>query len=149
MKCVVQRVSHCSVSVKGSLISRIGRGLLVYLGVGETDEIGDVHYLVKKVCNLRIFEDQEGKMNLSLFDTESREIMVISQFTLYGDVRKGRRPSFAKAAPPEKGKELYEKFIDECRNIGLNPESGSFGSSMDIAYTNNGPVTIIIDSSKK
>lgn len=147
MKCVVQRVSDCSVRVGGKEISKINRGLLVYLGVAEDDTEADVDILVKKVCNLRIFEDNDGKMNLSLLDTENPEMMVISQFTLYADVRKGRRPSFSHAAAPEKAETLYMKFVCSVQEYTVSVKHGLFGHFMEVSCTNNGPVTIIIDSS--
>lgn len=148
MRAVIQKVSECRVSVDGKIIAESGPGLLVYLGVARTDTREDLEYIVRKTCNLRIFEDSNGKMNLSFLDKGSMEIMVISQFTLYGDARKGKRPSFSNAAGPDKGEELYLQFIEACKNVSIPTKHGSFGSKMDVSYTNEGPITILIDSDK-
>ena len=147
MRAVVQRVSRASVSVDGSVLSRIGRGLLVLLGVAEGDSEEDARYLAAKSAELRIFLDDEGKMNRSVEETGG-EVLVISQFTLLGDVRKGRRPSYAKAAPPEEANRLYELFAEELRARGLSTATGSFGAMMDVELVNEGPVTILLDSRK-
>jgi D-tyrosyl-tRNA(Tyr) deacylase len=146
MKAVVQRVSSCTVTVDGSVTGKIERGLLVYLGVAEDDEEEDITYLARKITGLRVFEDEQGKMNLSLTDLPDGRILTVSQFTLLADTKKGRRPSYSKAASPEKGEEFYTKFNDRLRDFGFTPETGMFRASMQVTYTNDGPVTIIIDS---
>ena len=151
MKAVVQRVKNASVSVNGHIRGSITYGFLVYLGVALEDCEKDADWLAEKIACLRIFDDAEGKMNLSIKDaaalTETDpEILVISQFTLLGDVQKGRRPSWAKAAPPEKAKQLYEYFMLKIREQGLRCESGEFQAYMQVSYTNDGPVTILLDS---
>ena len=147
MRCVIQRVSHAKVSVVGEIVGEIGSGILVLLGVSVEDTAKDVIYLLEKTLNLRIFEDAAGKMNLSLRDTGG-ELLVVSQFTLYGDVRKGRRPSFIEAAPPEKADELYNFFVSEARKQVKKVETGRFQAMMDVELVNNGPVTILLDSTK-
>ena len=152
MIAVVQRVKNASVSVKNTIRGKISGGLLVYLGVSVDDSTSDADWMSEKISNLRIFDDNDGKMNLSLNDLKSQSsdngILVISQFTLLGDVQKGRRPSNAKAANPEKAKQLYEYFIRNINNKGLLCESGEFQKFMLVNYTNAGPVTIILDSKK-
>jgi D-tyrosyl-tRNA(Tyr) deacylase len=148
MRAVVQRVSNCSINVEKRITGSIDRGLLVYLGVGKDDTQTDVQYLADKVLNLRIFEDSEGKMNLSVLDRKGG-ILVVSQFTLHGDTRKGRRPSYNDAALPEIAIPLYESFLNELKRGGITPEKGVFGAYMEVSYTNTGPVTILIDSKKK
>lgn len=147
MRAVVQRVSQASVTVDGELTGEIGRGVLVLLGVAEKDRPSDADYLVEKIANLRIFEDAGGKMNLSLIDAGGA-MLVVSQFTLYGDTRRGRRPSFITAAQPQKANELYEYFVAESRRIIPKVETGRFQAMMDVALVNEGPVTIILDSEK-
>lgn len=147
MRAVVQRVKSVSVTVEGEIIGKIGKGLLVLLGVSNDDSEKDASYLVEKTLNLRIFEDSEDKMNLSLLDLKG-EILVVSQFTLYGDTRKGRRPSFIDAAPPEKANRLYEYFVSKVREKLLRVETGKFQAMMDVALVNDGPVTILLDSKK-
>lgn len=147
MRAVVQRVKRASVEVEEEIIGEIGKGLLVLLGVGEDDTNEDIDYMVNKILGLRIFEDNNGKMNLSLMDIKG-EILVISQFTLYGDVRKGRRPSFTDSAKPEKAEKIYEEFISKCKEEGILVESGEFAADMDVELINQGPVTIMIDSKK-
>ena len=147
MRAVVQRVDSASVSVDGTSEGEIKKGILVYLGVHTDDTEKDLEYTVDKVVNLRIFEDENGKMNRSVTDIEG-EIMVISQFTLYGDTRKGRRPSYNGAASPEKGNDYYQKAVKMIRDRGFRTETGVFGAKMKIDYINNGPVTILVDSFK-
>jgi D-tyrosyl-tRNA(Tyr) deacylase len=145
MRAVVQRVSEASVRVDGALVSRIGPGLLVLLGVGRGDVDADAHDLAEKVANLRILADEEGRMNRSLVDTDG-EALVVSQFTLYGDARKGRRPGYQGAAPPEEANRLYEHFVARLRSAGLRVQTGTFRAMMDVALVNQGPVTILLDS---
>jgi D-tyrosyl-tRNA(Tyr) deacylase len=147
MRAVVQRVSRCRVTVEGSAVGEIGPGLLVLLGVSKSDAEEAADYLVEKVLGLRIFEDAEGKMNLSVQDTGGA-VLVVSQFTLYGDVRRGKRPSFDAAARPEEAKRLYEYFVAKIRAAGLRCETGQFQAMMDVELVNSGPVTILLDSEK-
>lgn len=147
MRAVVQRVSRARVDVGEELSGKIGRGLLVLLGVGEGDDEGDTVYLADKIAGLRIFEDDGGKMNLSVGDTGG-QILAVSQFTLYGDVRKGRRPSFDAAASPDEANRLYERFCELLRAKGLHVETGVFRAMMDVELVNQGPVTILLDSRK-
>ncbi len=148
MRAVVQRVHSASVSVDGKVVGRIDRGLLVYLGVGKNDTEKDVEWMCEKVANLRIFEDENGKMNLSLLQIDG-EMLVISQFTLYGDCRRGRRPSFDEAAPPQDGQRLYEMFIERVSQQVRKVEKGVFGAHMEIESINDGPVTILLDSERR
>lgn len=145
MKVILQRVQHASVTVDGRIVGKIGRGIMLLIGVAETDTISDVDFVADKCVNLRIFEDEDGKMNRSVLD-EGGDILAISQFTLLGNTRKGRRPSFIEAANPEKGRALYERFIEQLKNSGLNVECGIFGAMMDVDLLNYGPVTIILES---
>lgn len=147
MRAVVQRVSHASVSVDNNVVGKIGEGLLVLLGIGGEDEQSDLDYMVDKILGLRIFQDEKDKMNLSLLDTEG-EILIVSQFTLYGDVRKGKRPSFTSSASPDKAERMYNDFIEKCKDKGIVTSSGVFGADMDVSFTNQGPVTILLDSKK-
>jgi D-tyrosyl-tRNA(Tyr) deacylase len=156
VKAVIQRVFDASVTVSGIVKGAIRRGLLVYLGVAVDDGADDADWLAEKTANVRIFEDSEGKMNLSLLDIVNQEkrevdkassgVLAVSQFTLLGDARKGRRPSWAGAAPPEKARELYLYFMEKIREQGLICESGEFQARMNVTYTNEGPVTILLDS---
>ncbi|MBW1802475.1 MAG: D-tyrosyl-tRNA(Tyr) deacylase [Deltaproteobacteria bacterium] len=147
MRAVVQRVKSAKVDIDGQTAGKIGRGLLIFLGVGEGDSEKDADYLANKIAHLRIFSDEEGLMNRSAADT-GREALVVSQFTLWGDCRKGRRPSFTRAAGPETARALYEYFIGLLRGIGLRTESGRFQEMMDVHSINDGPVTMLIDSTK-
>ena len=145
MRAVIQRVKESSVKADGLIIGQIGRGLLVLLGVAQGDRPSDADYLVNKIANLRIFEDENGKMNRSLLDTDG-QMLVVSQFTLLGDCRKGRRPSFVAAAEPAKATALYEHFIEQVRNLGISVETGRFRAMMEVALVNDGPVTLILES---
>jgi len=147
MRAVVQRVKESKVEVKGETVGAIGPGLLILLGVGEEDSEKDVAYLVEKIAHLRIFPDEEGLMNLSLMDTGGAAL-VVSQFTLWGDCRKGRRPSFVKAARPERANALYEFFISLLKKKGLRVATGRFQEMMDVTLVNDGPVTLMLDSKK-
>ena len=147
MRVVIQRVTKSTVSIDNKVVGKIGTGMLILLGISVNDTEKDLHYLVDKCANLRIFEDSENKMNLSLRDVKG-EALIVSQFTLYGNCSKGRRPGFTDAARPEEAIPLYEKFICEIRNLGIKTETGQFGAMMDVEIHNNGPVTMIIDSPK-
>jgi D-tyrosyl-tRNA(Tyr) deacylase len=147
MRAVVQRVKEAGVSVKGTLLGKLGKGVVVLLGIGQDDKEEDADYLLSKIINLRIFEDTQGKMNLSLKDVNG-EMMVISQFTLYGDCRKGRRPSFIMAAEPSLAKKLYDYFIKQGEKAGIKTVAGKFQAMMDVNLINEGPVTLILDSRK-
>lgn len=147
MRAVIQRVSQAKVKVSGNVVGEIGPGLLVFLGVGKEDSAADAEYLLEKIVNLRIFEDEAGKFNLSLLDCAG-QMMVVSQFTLYADCRQGRRPSFTAAAPAEMARALYELFLERARQKGLRVAAGIFQARMEIELINSGPVTILLDSSK-
>jgi D-tyrosyl-tRNA(Tyr) deacylase len=147
MRAVVQRVSHAKVSVNGEISGQIGHGLLVFLGVGRDDHEADALYLAEKTTGLRIFEDDSGKMNRSVQEVGG-SVLAVSQFTLYGDVRKGKRPSFDDAAPPELARRLYEFFVEHIRSTGLRCETGRFQETMKVELANEGPVTILLDSAK-
>lgn len=148
MRAVVQRVVSSRVLIKNKNIGEIKKGLLVFLGVSNEDIEADAEYLASKIMNLRIFDDHEGKMNLSLLDIKG-EILVVSQFTLYGDCRKGRRPSYTKAALPEKAKTLYEAFIRNCEVYSVCVKTGRFQEEMTVEISNDGPVTLLLDSNKE
>ena len=145
MKAVVQRVKQSSVKTNDEIVGHIGHGLLVLLGVAKGDSAEDADYLANKIINLRIFEDEDGKMNRSLRETGG-ELLAVSQFTLLADCRKGRRPSFIAAAEPDKATELYEKFVDRVRQMGVGVQTGRFRAMMEVALINDGPVTVIIES---
>lgn len=148
MRAVIQRVKEASVIVNNEIVGQINKGLLVYLGIGEEDSSKDLEYMVNKIIGLRIFQDNDNKMNLSLEDIEG-EILIISQFTLYGDVRKGRRPNFTKSASPKIGEKYYNEFINRIKSKGIIVEEGIFGADMDVESVNDGPVNILLDSNKE
>ena len=145
MRAVLTRVKSASVVIDGETVGKIGKGFLILLGVGPSDTEKECRYLAEKALGLRIFEDENGKMNLGL-DAIDGEVLVVSQFTLYGNCRKGRRPSFTDAAGPELGNELYEKFLDLCEELGYPPQHGRFGADMKVESVNDGPVTLILDT---
>ncbi len=145
MRAVLTRVSSASVTIDSQVVGQIGRGFLILLGVGPEDTEKDCRYLAEKALGLRIFEDENGKMNLGL-DAVGGQVLVVSQFTLYGNCRKGRRPSFTEAAGPELGNALYEKFLAICTELGYPPQHGQFGADMQVASVNDGPVTLILDT---
>jgi D-aminoacyl-tRNA deacylase len=145
MRVVVQRSKQARVTVKGRVVGQISEGLVLLVGVTHEDTEEDARYLAEKIAGLRIFEDSDGKMNLSVLDTGG-QILSISQFTLYGDCRKGKRPSFVAAARPEQAEPLYERFNELLRQQGVHVETGQFGEMMDVAFTNSGPVTLILES---
>ena len=145
MRALIQRVSSSSVKVDGDIVGKSGKGLLIFLGITHDDTMNELIYLVNKCANLRIFEDEDGKMNRSLLDVGG-EALIISQFTLYGDCRKGRRPSFVDAARPEKAIPFYERFIDEFKKLGIKTESGIFGADMKVGLVNDGPVTLMVET---
>ena len=147
MRAVIQRVSRAQVAVNGEVSGRISRGLLVLVGVSQSDQEADADYLADKILGLRIFEDENGKMNLAVRDTGGA-VLVVSQFTLYGDVRRGKRPSFDAAAPPQRARELYEYLVARIRASGLSCETGRFQEMMQVELVNEGPVTILLDSTK-
>ncbi|MEY8000331.1 D-aminoacyl-tRNA deacylase [Clostridium sp. Mt-5] len=148
MRAVVQRVKSSKVEVDGEIIGEIGRGLNVLLGISVEDNNEDIPYMKDKILNLRIFEDENGKLNKSLLDVKG-ELLIISQFTLYGDCRKGRRPSFIRALSGDKANDIYERFVRECKNSIDRVQTGKFGADMMVTIENDGPVTIMIDSEKK
>jgi D-tyrosyl-tRNA(Tyr) deacylase len=148
MRAVVQRVSHARVAVDGRTVGEIGPGLVVLLGVGREDTAAAAAYLAEKVAGLRIFDDEQGKMNWSIRE-EGGAALVVSQFTLFGDVRRGRRPGFERAAPPEEAKPLYEEFVRALRAAGVTVETGMFQARMTVELANEGPVTILLDSEKQ
>ena len=145
MRAILTRVNSASVTIDGKVNGKIGKGFLILLGVGPEDTERECRYLAEKALGLRIFEDENGKMNLGL-DAVGGEVLVVSQFTLYGNCRKGRRPSFAGAAGPELGNELYEKFLSICAELGYPPQHGEFGADMQVESVNDGPVTLILDT---
>lgn len=145
MRAVLTRVRSASVTVDGEVVGKIGRGFLILLGVGPDDTEKECRYLAEKALGMRIFTDENDKMNLGL-EAVGGEVLVVSQFTLYGNCRKGRRPSFVDAAPPELGNELYEKFLAICEELGYPPQHGIFGAHMQVESVNDGPVTLILDT---
>lgn len=145
MRAILTRVTSASVSIDGETVGSIGRGFLILLGVGPNDTEKECRYLAEKALGLRIFEDENGKMNLGL-DAVGGKVLVVSQFTLYGNCRKGRRPSFTEAAEPVLGNRLYEQFLSECARLGYAPQHGRFGADMQVASVNDGPVTLILDT---
>ena len=145
MRAVLTRVSSASVTIDNQVVGRIGKGFLILLGIGPEDTEAQCRYLAEKALSLRIFEDDQGKMNLGL-DQVCGQVLVVSQFTLYGNCRKGRRPSFTEAAPPQLGNKLYEKFLSICAELGYPPQHGQFGADMKVASVNDGPVTLILDT---
>ena len=145
MRAVLTRVRSASVTIEGEVVGKIGKGFLILLGVGPEDTREHCRYLAQKALGLRIFEDENGKMNLGL-DQIGGEVLVVSQFTLYGNCRKGRRPSFTDAAPPELGNALYEAFLQECEALGYPPQHGRFGADMQVESINDGPVTLWLDT---
>lgn len=147
MRAVIQRVRYGRVTVAGQRVGEIGHGLLVLIGVGQGDGESDAQYLADKTVNLRVFEDTEGKMNRSVREVGG-EVLVVSQFTLYGDCRKGRRPSFSAAAPPESGKRWFNRYVQLLREAGVPTATGEFGAMMDVEFLNDGPVTLLLDSEK-
>ncbi len=147
MRAVIQRVSRASVSVDGKIVGQIAQGLLVLLGVSRTDTESAADYLAEKIAGLRIFEDSAGKMNLSLAEIKG-EVLLVSQFTLYGDVRRGKRPSFDAAAPPEQARKLYEYMVERLRALNIPCQTGVFQAMMQVELVNDGPVTILLDSEK-
>ena len=147
MRCVVQRVTSASVTVDGETIGEIGKGMMVLIGVSEEDGPADLKYIAEKVMHRRIYDDENGVMNRSILDAGG-DILAVSQFTLYGDARGGRRPSYFRAAKPEKANAMYEELIDSWRQAGLRVETGRFRAEMQVALVNDGPVTILLDSEK-
>ncbi len=145
MRAVLTRVKYASVAIDGETVGKIGPGFLILLGVGPEDTEETARVLAEKALGLRIFEDENGKMNLGL-EAIHGEVLVVSQFTLYGNCRKGRRPSFAEAAPPDLGNRLYEQFLSECEQLGYPPQHGRFGADMKVESLNDGPVTLILDT---
>ena len=145
MRAVLTRVSSASVTIDGEVVGKIGRGFLILLGVGPNDTEKECRYLAEKALGLRVFEDANGKMNCGL-EAVGGEVLVVSQFTLFGNCRKGRRPSFTDAAGPELGNALYEKFLEICAELGYPPQHGEFGADMQVESVNDGPVTLILDT---
>lgn len=148
MRAVVQRVNRAAVKADGAAAAEIGRGLMVLLGVKSGDSEGDARYIAEKIAHLRVFEDSEGKMNLSLGEAGG-EVLLVSQFTLYGDCRKGRRPSFTLAAPPQEAEPLYLLVAEKLRALGLTVKTGCFGAHMEVEIFNDGPVTLLLDSARE
>ena len=145
MRAVLTRVKSASVAIDGNVVGQIGKGFLILLGVGPNDTEKECRYLADKMQAVRVFEDENGKMNVSLADVGG-QVLVVSQFTLYGNCRKGRRPSFTEAAPPDLGNRLYEQFLKDCEEFGFPPQHGQFGADMQVESVNDGPVTLILDT---
>ena len=145
MRAILTRVTSASVTIDGEVVGKIGKGFLILLGVGPNDTEKECRYLAEKALGLRIFTDDQDKMNLGLADVGG-QVLVVSQFTLYGNCRKGRRPSFVEAAGPELGNRLYEQFLKDCEDLGFPPQHGQFGAHMQVESVNNGPVTLILDT---
>ena len=145
MRAVLTRVTSASVTIDGDVVGQIGQGFLILLGVGPEDTPETSRYLAEKCLGLRVFEDENGKMNRSLEDVQG-QVLVVSQFTLYGNCRKGRRPSFTEAAPPELGNRMYEQFLQDCEALGFAPQHGQFGADKKVASVNDGPVTLTLDT---
>ena len=145
MRAVLTRVNSASVAIDGQVVGKIGKGFLILLGVGPNDTAEHCKFLAQKALGLRVFEDENQKMNLGL-EAVDGQVLVVSQFTLYGNCRKGRRPSFTDAAPPALGEELYEQFLKECEALGYPPQHGRFGADMQVESVNDGPVTLILDT---
>lgn len=145
MRAVLTRVNSASVTIDGKVVGKIGKGFLILLGVGPGDTPEHSRYLAQKALGLRVFEDENGKMNLGLSEVNG-QVLVVSQFTLYGNCRKGRRPSFIEAAPPQLGNDLYEQFLADCEALGFPPQHGQFGADMQVESINDGPVTLILDT---
>ena len=147
MRGVVQRVIHGIVTVGDKVVGKIGKGILLFLGIGKDDDEKDLEYIFDKTINLRIFEDEDRKMNRSLMDVKG-QLLIVPQFTLYGDCRKGRRPGFSESASADIAKKMYRRFIDKAREKGIETETGKFAAMMDVEFVNQGPVTLILDSQK-
>lgn len=147
MRIVVQRVSQAAVETEGEIIGRIGRGLLILVGIGPEDSEADIEYMADKILNLRVFSNEQGKMNLSVRDING-SMLAVSQFTLYGDCRKGRRPGYSRAAEPTKALDFYQKFVRQLSESGLKVEQGKFQADMQVSLINDGPVTLLLDSEK-
>lgn len=145
MRVVIQRVIKSSVSINNKEVARIGKGFLILLGISKDDNFEKANYIIRKIYNLRVFSDENDKMNLSIQDING-ELLIVSQFTLYADCKKGNRPSFINAAPPEKAEKIYEYFINECKKNKLKVETGKFGADMKVEIMNDGPVTIILEN---
>lgn len=147
MRAVIQRVKHATVDVNGIRTGSISKGIVTFLGIHRHDGAKEIGWMAEKIINLRIFPDPDGKMNISLADINA-EMLIVSQFTLYGDCRKGRRPGYSEAAPPEIAEPIYNRFIDEIRNKGIKAATGTFQAMMDVTLVNDGPVTLLLDSEK-
>jgi D-tyrosyl-tRNA(Tyr) deacylase len=147
MRAVIQRVKRASVDVNGITTGSISKGIVIFLGIHRHDEAKEIGWMAEKIVNLRIFPDPDGKMNISLADINA-EMLIVSQFTLYGDCRKGRRPGYSEAAQPEIAEPIYNRFVDEVRNKGINAATGKFQAMMDVTLVNDGPVTLLLDSKK-
>ena len=147
MRAVIQRVKQASIAIDGIRTGSISRGIVTFLGICHKDDIRAISWMVEKIIHLRIFSDPDGKMNISLADINA-EMLIVSQFTLYGDCRKGRRPGYSAAAPPEIAEPLYNRFVEEVRKKGIHAETGRFQAMMDVALINDGPVTLLLDSDK-